>query len=57
MTCPPLDWRDRRYARRQFLTYARVIAGGAAASAVVPPGVDLEEELTWAEWQREQQHR
>ena len=50
----------RRFPRRQYLTYEAVIASGlsipeameaVSAAAIEHPEWDMEEQLTWAEWE------
>ena len=51
---------ERRYPRHQFLTYQAVIASGrsipdaleaVASTATEHPEWDMDEELTWTEWE------
>lgn len=53
------DARDQTFTRRQFLTYQAVVRGtpmmlameAVASTAIEHPEWDMDEELTWAEWE------
>lgn len=56
---PPEALRNERYSRRQFLVYSTAMKGGnvwiameaVASWALEHPEVDMDETMTWAEWE------
>lgn len=64
MTGQSRDVIDMRYSRRQFMVYDAVLAHGTGVLsameavqvwAVQHPDVDMDEQLTWAEWHAQEQ--
>lgn len=55
---------DQRYSRRQFMVYDAVLANGTGVLSAMEtvqawadehPDVDMDEQLTWAEWHAQEQ--
>lgn len=57
------DLKDETFSRRQFLTYRIVMDGtpiwqaieAVSSTAMEHPDWDMDQEMTWAEWQEQEQ--